>query len=91
MIKKYRKKPVVIEAMQLTDSISGGELYKFFGLEFQQRNDLFEISFGCVIIKTLEGNMRADIDDYIIKGIAGEFYPVKNEIFLATYEEVQND
>ena len=40
------------------------------------------------MIETLEGTMRANIGDWIIKGVKGEFYPVKNEIFLETYEKV---
>jgi hypothetical protein len=42
-----------------------------------------------LLIHTLEGEMRADVGDYIIRGIAGEFYPCKAEIFEATYEAVE--
>ncbi len=41
-----------------------------------------------LIIRTLEGDMKADIGDYIIKGVQGEFYPCKPGIFHATYEQV---
>lgn len=41
-----------------------------------------------IAIDTLEGTMRVDYGDYIIKGVKGEFYPCKSDIFLATYEEV---
>lgn len=44
-----------------------------------------------IAIDTLEGTMRVDYGDYIIKGIQGEFYPCKPDIFLATYEEVMED
>ncbi|WP_427017844.1 hypothetical protein ACQCSX_04315 [Pseudarthrobacter sp. P1] len=78
---KYRKKPVVIEAMQLnlfnSDAIEG-----FVG------GDLGLHPEGGIIIATLEGPMRARIGDFIIKGVAGEFYPCRSDIFAATYEEV---
>lgn len=46
---------------------------------------------GRMMIATLEGIMKADLGDYIIKGVAGEFYPCKPDIFAATYEEVDQD
>ena len=89
MIKKYRKKPVVIEAVQWTGS-NMREIAEFAGeaahittnykLPAQVRHKLE--------IATLEGDHRANIGDYIIKGVAGEFYPCKPEIFEQTYEEV---
>lgn len=83
---QYRKKPVVIEAIQLEDL----EIYtlmsiqKFFGLG----KDIFEFKEDGVVIKTLEGDMRASIGDWIIKGVHGEFYPCKPDIFEKTYEKV---
>jgi hypothetical protein len=83
---QYRKKPVVIEAVQLEDL----EIYtlmsiqKFFGLG----KDIFEFKEDGVVIKTLEGDMRASIGDWIIKGVHGEFYPCKPDIFEKTYELV---
>lgn len=78
---KYRKKPVVIEAHQWK-----GVDYPFF-LDFIGGNT--EMTFKqALLIKTLEGVMRADVGDWIIKGVKGEFYPVKNDIFLETYEKV---
>ncbi len=75
---KYRKKPVVIEAFR-------------FGLdkfpEWFKQDWIFEDE---IIIETLEGNMKAVVGDYIIKGIAGEIYPCKSEIFLASYEAVDD-
>lgn len=78
---KFRKKPVVIEAKQY-DGRNGVELLAWIGgseLSEGFTSDLIEI-------KTLEGTMRADKGDWIIKGIAGEFYPCKPDIFAATYE-----
>ena len=80
MVKKYRKKPVVIEAIQWT-----GENYEavasFIGEDLPQSDD-----GECLYIETLEGTHCASPDDYIIKGIKGEFYPCKPDIFEATYE-----
>lgn len=80
MIKKYRKKPVTIEAIQW----NGGNLSEI--RDFMRRT---VVANGLVlIIPTLEGNMHASLNDYIIKGINGEFYPCKPDIFANTYEEV---
>lgn len=81
---KYRKKPIVIEAIQWTGKNSKEIWYKFpecFGKVITQNDKE-------IIISTLEGNMIANIDDYIIRGIKGEYYPCKLDIFEATYEQV---
>lgn len=86
---KYRKKPVVIEAVKWTGS-NRDEIDTFLGLTnspdtanhgYADNNQL--------IIKTLEGNHAANPGDMIIKGVKGEFYPCKPDIFEATYEEVK--
>ncbi|WP_425452782.1 hypothetical protein [Ammoniphilus oxalaticus] len=51
----------------------------------------YYIKFGETYIRTLEGDMRVNKGDYIIKGIQGEFYPCKPDIFKATYEVVTDD
>lgn len=80
MIKKYVKKPVIIEAIQWTgENLS--EIDKFVQAKVQKRALV-------LIIPTLEGKMRASLGDYIIKGVNGEFYPCKPDIFDKTYEEV---
>lgn len=84
MIKRYIKKPIVIEAVQF-DGWNWREVYQFMSdepLMFTQdfRKDEF------IVIKTLEGDMKANIGDYIIKGVEGEFYPCKPDIFHKTYE-----
>ena len=80
MIKKYRKKPVTIEAIQwLGTNLS--EIDDFVGGSIANKNTI-------LIIHTLEGDMEASIGDYIIKGVNGEFYPCKPDIFAKTYEEV---
>lgn len=99
---KYRKKPVVIEAMQfkLTKEIpcefgvakeyNTAEIGKFIGQLIHTSYEPNGTPEGNMYfeIETLEGTMRASLGDYVIKGIANEFYPCKPDIFLATYEEV---
>lgn len=84
---KYRKKPVVIEAIQFTDS-NHSEINKFTNAKISCGIDVDNL-VSELIITTLEGNMKADIGDYIIKGIKGEFYPCKPDIFEQTYEKVE--
>lgn len=80
MIKKYRKKPVVIEAIQWNgENLS--EIDKFTQGKVKNHGLV-------LIIPTLEGDMYASLSDYIIKGVNGEFYPCKPAIFAKTYEEV---
>ncbi len=81
MILKYRKKPVVIETIQYT----GGNLD-----DCAHFCDDLDLNGGTdkVIIKTLEGVHICSIGDYIIKGVNGEFYPCKPDIFHKTYELV---
>lgn len=89
----YRKKPVVIEAMQLDGTQEAWEsAIKFVG----SAGGAFNGHLGnddkdrCwFYIDTLEGQMTAYNGDWIIKGVKGEFYPCKPDIFAATYEQVQ--
>ena len=83
MVKKYRKKPVVIEAIQLTAD-SFNECVAFVGED--NLNDGTSEGECYIGITTLEGDMAAREGDWIIKGIQGEFYPCKTDIFAATYE-----
>lgn len=87
---KYRKKPVTIEAIQFTDSDERvQELIEFARENFTPHGDLEHYTYA--VIKTLEGDHRADIGDYIIKGVQGEFYPCKPDIFNMTYEAVEEE
>jgi hypothetical protein len=80
---RFRKKPVVVDAWQMTDqaatpdwisaAIKAGQIF---------------VSDTEVLIPTLEGEMRVSDGDWIICGVAGEFYPCKPDIFAATYEAV---
>ena len=80
---KYRKKPVVIEAVLFdgTDESCDWILPQLESGEIGR-------SAWKLHIKTLEGVMTADVGDYVIKGLKGEFYPCKPDIFLMSYEEV---
>lgn len=82
MPKRYSKRPVVIEAVQWTgDNID--ELCKLE--DFRLNYTLIDGQLG---VYSLEGIMWASVGDYIIRGIRGEFYPCKPDIFKETYEEV---
>lgn len=98
---KYRKKPVVIEAIQF-DGTNAHQICEW--VEGKQIDNPFAMTGNCyikqygipdteplqciwrLVIKTLEGEMEANQDDWIIKGVKGEFYPCKPDIFEATYE-----
>lgn len=83
---KYRKKPVIIEAVQFEDSSDRIiEIHEFMGgdtirVDYEDKDNPY------LKIETLEGTMKASVGDYIIKGVNGEFYPCKPDIFEKTYE-----
>ena len=80
---QYRKKPVVIEAMQITDATFDAphpNHEHIPGVVYDERE-------RCVFIDTLEGRMRGDLGDWIIRGVKGELYPCKPDVFAATYEQ----
>ena len=80
---KYRKKPVVIDAVQW----SGNNLNEILDfMKDKQPNYYEDDEKKLLTIQTLEGNMIASVGDYIIKGVQGEFYPFKLDIFKQTYE-----
>lgn len=92
---KYIKKPVVIEAIEVkADNFD--EICGFIGYTPQTVDDLvhrdgcYARPYSAVIIKTLEGDMMANIGDMIIKGVKGEFYPCKPDIFAETYDKVED-
>lgn len=103
MTKQYRKKPAVVDAMMFPRGgraqrgvvnwikDNGGDARLYDGW-FQRVEEPLEdgsyFYWSKVHILTLEGDMTANIGDYIIKGVQGEFYPCKPEIFHQTYEEV---
>jgi hypothetical protein len=90
---RFRKKPVVIEAIQLQDSAAVlDDLCAFLGVSgqpFETCGHGIDPADGKFKITTLEGVHVADVGDWIIKGVHGEFYPCKPEIFAKTYEPVE--
>lgn len=91
---RYRKKRIEVEAFQIemgtmsahdypewfADALASGEVY-------QKRNPDYPVE--CTI-RTLEGAMDANLGDYVIRGVKGELYPCKPDIFEQTYEEVRD-
>lgn len=86
-IKRYRKKPVVIEAIQYGPATCA-EVCAWIGIAHRVYEDE-PCGVGRLPIETLEGTMFADPGDFIIKGVKGEFYPCKPDIFAATNEEAE--
>ena len=79
---KFRKKPVVVEAIQYKGNPKDV-------VKFAKGKAIKQIGFKRILIETLEGDMFAREGDWIIKGVKGEVYPCKPDIFKETYEEVE--
>lgn len=95
---KFRKKPVVIDAVQLTETVVKAYLFDdvplpdglvFASSQCHPPSRSFDY-FKCGI-KTLEGFMEASVGDWIITGVKGERYPCRDDIFEATYEPVEGE
>jgi hypothetical protein len=86
----FKKKPVVIEALQFVDKKSALDI-----LEWARSTDIVFVDRldtpWVIEIRTLEGVMEASLGDWVIKGIQGEFYPCKPDIFVNSYEPVSSD
>jgi hypothetical protein len=84
---KYRKKPVVIEAWEFDGAL---DFSKTLPKEIKDAVSIIRLTQdGKLRIQTLEGEMLANRGDFIIKGVKGEFYPCKPDIFETTYEKVE--
>jgi hypothetical protein len=79
---KYRKKPIIIDAIKWDGENFNEVVYNFVGILCGLNHN------KTLVIGTLEGQMTAQIGDWIIRGVKGEFYPCKPDIFEATYEKV---
>jgi len=86
---QYRKKPIVVEAIRWKGILPSDASPVWFNDAFVfDRIYMLKVD-GVAVIKTLEGVMTASIGDWIIRGIKGELYPCKHDIFLETYELVE--
>ena len=87
---QYRKRPVVIEAMKYT-GLNASEIIAWAhkGLPAIANSIIVRDVGGLLNVRTLEGEMMAERTNWIVKGIKGEFYPVREDIFEATYEKVE--
>lgn len=90
---QYRKKPVVIEAVLWDETTETRLLLEEMGMEWMGHSGHAKRPNECrnLHIRTLEGQMSVDLGDWIIRGVKGEFYPCKGDIFEATYEKVADD
>lgn len=89
---KYRKKPVVIEAVKWTGE-NYDEIKTFCRKDAflaEEDTDGIWLKEAVLCVCTLEGILKASVGDYIIKGVDGEFYPCKPDIFEKTYEKVED-
>lgn len=91
-MKQYRKKPVTIEAVQF-DGLNPTEIKDFVGenCEVEIYDNEVTPPVARIVIHTLEGDMEVSKGDYVIKGVKGEFYPCKPDIFERTYESEKPD
>ncbi len=87
---KYRKKPVVVEAIQWTGD-NWEDVWDFINDEKGDIRTYEQQLDKTIKIRTLEGDMIASVNDWIIREIKGELYPCKPDIFEATYELVKED
>ena len=85
---KYQKKRIVVEAIKYQAELGNNRIMNWLS---QQGANISDWMFfdGEIIIPTLEGKMKATDGDFIIRGIKGEFYPCKSDIFEMTYEPVE--
>lgn len=88
---KFRKKPVVIEAFKFDRPWSQDLTVPAWAVKAAAEGiiDFDSEQYGAILIKTLEGTMRATASDWIIRGVNGEIYPCKPDIFEKTYESVE--
>ena len=85
---KARKKPVEVEVMQFTDLESAEDIEIW---AYKKAYYYVENHVQLLMIETLEGKMIANVGDYIIKGVHGEFYPCKPDVFHKTYELLEEE
>jgi len=84
---KYQHKPTVVEAVKVEDLVSAHHALKAIGA----KNVSLSWTPPGLVIETLEGSLRADVGDWVIRGVNGEFYPCKADRFSQLYDEVKPD
>lgn len=89
---KFKKKPVEIEAVRVSDLLKAAasnwkELPTWVRTSYEQGDIVF--GSGRIFIHTSEGEVQAEIGDWVIRGVRGEIYPCKPDVFSMTYEEIQ--
>ena len=89
---KFRKKPVVIEAVQISKNMGADNWHELpeWLRDAYEKGDVLFLPNG-VQVRTLEGMMHGDIGSWIIQGVQGELYPCKSTVFDATYEPVEEE
>lgn len=92
LIKRFTKKPVTIEAIQFADDANTiSNIHGFMGASGTRIDYKPDENGPVLMIPTLEGVMKAQVGDWIIKGVKGEFYPCKPDIFEKTYSEAAKE
>jgi hypothetical protein len=87
---KFRKKPVVIEAIQFVGPESIATMKDAWGEEFNKFTTVGTETAKVMPISTLEGVMNACVGDWVIKGVKGEFYPCRADIFALSYDPAES-
>lgn len=88
---KYRKKPVVIEAFQYDGDLINSNGVPYVPEWMLEAPHYYDGEPPCELyVKTLEGDMHVSVGDYVIRGINGEIYPCKPDIFVKTYEQANS-
>ena len=86
--RRYRKRSVEIEAWQLTEDADWEAVAAWCGGVIRVGRDITDEAYSWLVIPTLEGDMRGNEGDFIIRGVRGEFYPCKPDIFAVTHEPI---
>jgi hypothetical protein len=86
---KFRKKPVVIEAMPFDGTYQSGKEIMAWADQSDPEGFIFRVDLVGLEVRTLEGDMTVLPGDWVIRGVKGEFYPCRNDIFAATYEPAE--
>ena len=86
---QYRKKPVVVDAWQFTDEMKDRVYRTLVEIQNKVRPSTDDAGLPILRIPTLEGEMTASLGDWVIRGVKGELYPCKPDIFAETYEPVE--